>query len=120
MNKLIYLSKRRLGLLWLLSLIVIAGSSVLVYAAAVDSFAGKPVELDSPGVHAFAITPADATELTYVTRGLYVGVSGDVALTMLGGEAVVFTGLAAGVIHPLRVTIVASTNTNATNITGIY
>ncbi len=94
--------------------------AAVVYAQAVDTFAGKPVELDSPGVHAFAITPADATELDFVTRGLYVGVLGDVTVTTLGGEAITFVNLAPGVIHPLRVTIVASTGTDATDIVGVY
>lgn len=81
--------------------------------------------LDSPkatfGAHrAFDVTPSDTLDGDHETRGLYVGVTGDVAVVMAGGETVTFVGLASGVIHPLRVTRVNSTNTTATNIVGVY
>ena len=86
-----------------------------------DGFAGRTEGLDSPASHAFAITAHDTNDLSYTTRGLYVGVSGDVKVDTAGGEsAVVFTALAAGVLHPLRVTRVYDTDTDATNIVGVY
>jgi len=89
--------------------------------AIVDTFVSEAQNREKPAEHAFAITPADGTDLAYVTRGLYVGVSGDAKVDMVGGEqAVVFTALAAGVVHPLRVTRVYSTDTTATNIVGVY
>lgn len=75
----------------------------------------------SPAIHAVAITPSDATDLTNGTRGLYVGVTGNVKVDMLGGDtAITFVGLAAGVVHPLRVSRVYSTGTTATSIVGVY
>ena len=86
-----------------------------------DTFESRAKGLESPATHAFAITPHNTNDLAYVTRGLYVGVSGDVKVDMRGGEsAVVFTGLAAGVIHPLRVKRLYDTDTDATNIVGVY
>ena len=86
-----------------------------------DTFSDEYRDLDDPAIHAFAITAHNTDDLAYVTRGLYVGVSGDVKVDMRGGEsAVVFTGLAAGVIHPLRVKRVYDTDTDATNIVGVY
>jgi len=74
-----------------------------------------------PGNSAFAITPDNDEDLAYVTRGIYVGVAGDVKVDMFGtGTAVVFKDLAAGVVHPLRVKRVYEAGTDATNIVGVY
>ena len=81
---------------------------------------GKTTGLTGPAVNAFAITPHDTNGVSYSTRGLYVGVSGDVKVVMIGGETVTFVGLAAGVIHPIRVNLVFSTGTDATGIVGVY
>ncbi len=72
-----------------------------------------------PAESATAITPNDSTTIP-PTRGLYVGESGDVVAQMAdGGANVTFTGLAAGVIHPLSVVKVLSTGTTATGIVAI-
>jgi hypothetical protein len=88
---------------------------------------GATIEVNRFGPHvparnAAAITPSDTVDLTSPTRGLYVGVSGDVVAIMAddGTTSVTFTGLAAGVVHPLRVKRVKSTGTTATNIVALY
>ena len=79
-----------------------------------------PSPLTNPAHHAVAVTPNDSTDITE-TRGLYVGVSGDVKVNMASGaSAITFTGLAAGYVHPLRVTRVYSADTTATNIVALY
>jgi len=77
-------------------------------------------ELDilQPGLNAFAITPNDGVFFAK-TRGLYVGVTGNVAVEMAGGNVVTFIGLAGGVVHPLQVIRVLSSGTTALNIIGI-
>lgn len=87
--------------------------------AAIDQF-GKSPNLNDPAISAFAITPHDTNELAFVTRALYVGGDGNAAVVMQNGEAVTFTGLKAGVLYPLRVRAVKSTNTTATNLVGVY
>ena len=67
-----------------------------------------------------AITPSDTVDLEYVTRGVYVGVSGNVAAVMASGEVVVFVAMAAGIIHPLSVSRINSTSTDATNLVAVY
>ena len=47
-----------------------------------DSFRSHTRSLTSPAEHALAIQPDDAGDLPQVTRALYVGGSGDVAVTM--------------------------------------
>jgi len=70
-----------------------------------------------PAQYAFAIT-AGASPLAHVTRGIYVGVSGNITVTTDGGDSVEFTNLAAGVIHPIAATHV--TAATATGIVGVY
>ena len=76
----------------------------------------------SPAENAFAITPHDTNELTFVTRGLYLGVSGDVAMIFANDtDPVTFTNLMAGVVHPFRVKLVRATGTDADlGIIGVY
>jgi hypothetical protein len=76
------------------------------------------IENISPAAAAAAVTPNDSTRIA-PTRGLYCGVSGDVKVIMLDGTTVTFTGLAAGVIHPICCVLVFSTDTTATNIVAL-
>ncbi len=74
----------------------------------------------TPAYGGFAVTPSDSADLAALTRGLYVGVSGNVKVDMEDGTTLTFVGLAAGMIHPLRVKRVYSTLTTATSIVGVY
>lgn len=76
--------------------------------------------IDSPARRAAAVTPHDSTMLSYVTRGIYVGGAGNVAVLTAGGDTVVFTAVPAGTLLPLRVNRVNSTNTTATAIVAIW
>jgi hypothetical protein len=85
---------------------------------AVDRFklTGLPTLLTDPE-HAYAITPADGTELDYVTRFLSATVAGVAKITTLGGEEVIIP-LAAGVQTRVRAVKVWATGTTATGIVG--
>lgn len=76
--------------------------------------------LGNPASGAFSVTPADDTDLTYYTRALYVGGAGNVEVITMAGETVVFVGVPAGTILPIRVSRVKATNTTATSILGLY
>ena len=67
-----------------------------------------------------AITPHDSNNLSKPTRGLYVGVAGDVKVVSLDGNTVTFKALAAGQIHWIRCTRVFATGTTATDVVGVY
>jgi hypothetical protein len=66
------------------------------------------------------ITPHDTNNLAAPTRGIYVGVSGDLKVDSHDGNAITFVGISAGIIHPISCTRVYNTGTTATNIVGIY
>lgn len=81
-----------------------------------------------PPTYAHAVTPHDTNALSGVSvedgrpfaRGVYVGVSGDVEVIMPSGVTVVFTALAAGVIHPIACTHIKDANTTATSVVACY
>jgi len=89
--------------------------------AAEDTFRNEgDTALVEPATQAVAITPNDEKDLVTATRGIYVGVSGDLTVDLVGGSSeIAFVNLAAGVIHPLRVTRVYATGTTATSIIGV-
>jgi hypothetical protein len=88
--------------------------------AAIDRVGPSYGRATAPVTKAADITPNDSTDLAAVTRGIYVGVSGDLKVDMFEGGTVVFKDIAAGVIHPLRVTRVYDGGTDATDIIGLY
>lgn len=72
-----------------------------------------------PAGSAFAISPDNSTDLALMTRGIYVGGTGDLKVDMADGTTVTFVGLAAGVVHPIRARRVYATGTSATSIIGV-
>lgn len=88
---------------------------------ATDPFVAMAKSQSTPACKAAAVTPHNTNELTQVTRALYVGGAGDVAVILRDDTvAVTFVGVAAGTILPLRVRLVKVTGTTATNIVALY
>jgi len=76
--------------------------------------------LDNPASQSFVITPNDATDLPFITRGLYVGATGDVAVLLAFDEvAVTFPAMVGGSLYPLRVKKVLAAGTTATGLRGV-
>ena len=87
----------------------------------IDMFKTHARSLTSPPEDAVAITPSDtAGAMPYVTRALYVGVAGDIALLMQGGATVVLRGVPSGSFLPLRVRQVLASGTTADGIVGFW
>lgn len=84
-----------------------------------DKFEDVVTALDSPADSAFSITPNDGSDLPTITRALYIGVSGDVAVLMRDGSEALFTNAQAGSVLALRVARVKATGTSAQNILGL-
>lgn len=77
--------------------------------------------IDSPAKNAAAVTPNDSADLSNVAVALYVGGSGDVSVDTVGGQvSVVFSGVSAGTVLPVRVKRVNSTSTTATDIVALW
>lgn len=81
--------------------------------------------VDASGQFAVSVTPSDTVNLTMpsgtsFTKGIYVGVAGDLKVDMADGSTITFTNLASGVVHPLSVKRVYAAGTTATGIVGVY
>lgn len=76
--------------------------------------------ITAPANRAAAVTPNDSSDLAFVTRALYVGGAGDIALVTSGGDTVTFAAVPAGSILPVRAKRVLTTGTTATNIIAIW
>lgn len=88
---------------------------------ATDQFSYTSETVFAPADNAVAVTPNDSTDLTYVTRAVYVGGTGNMVVTMAGGGSnVTFTGIPAGSVLPIRVSRILSTSTTATSIVALY
>lgn len=83
-----------------------------------DFFANYRPELDSPGRDAFSVTPSDSVDLTDVARALYIGVSGDLKITTLGGNDLTFKNVPVG-FFPFGAKRVFATGTAASEILAI-
>jgi hypothetical protein len=68
--------------------------------------------------NAAAVTTNDTTVIP-ITRGLYIGVTGDVAVRMESGVSVTFKAAPVGIL-PIQVDMVKLTGTTATNILALY
>lgn len=88
--------------------------------AAINQFDHRTgVGTTDPAFHAEAVTPSDDTDLTYVSRGLWIGGAGAVNVIMASGTTVLFSGVSAGTLLPIRVSRVKSTSTTATLLVAI-
>jgi hypothetical protein len=85
-----------------------------------DTFKTFARSLTSPAERAAEIAPSDAEPLAHVTRALYVGGAGDVALRLSGGGEAVLRNLPAGSLLPLRVAMVRRAGTTATHLVGLW
>jgi hypothetical protein len=85
-----------------------------------DQWSEVDPSLGDPFVGCAAVTKSDATVLA-ITRAIYVGTGGDVAVTMAaGGAAVTFKNVASGTFLWLRASKVMSTNTTAADMVACY
>jgi hypothetical protein len=85
-----------------------------------DTFRKHTRSLTSPPEHGVAVVPSDTGELAHVTRALYVGGAGHVAVRLQDGTELTLANVPAGTLIPIRVTRVLSTGTTAGQILGLW
>lgn len=81
--------------------------------------------VDPSAQGAITVTTSDTVNLAFptgttYTRGVYVAVTGALKADMADGTTATFTGLAAGIVHPLGVKRIYATGTTATGILALY
>lgn len=62
----------------------------------------------------------NGTPFSQVSRGIYIGVAGNATVTDCAGNDVLFKGLAAGSVLPVRATQVKASNTTATDLVALF
>lgn len=75
---------------------------------------------DTPALYAGDVIPSDSSNLSSLTRALYIGTGGNLAAVMADDSVVVFSNLQSGQILPIRVKRVNVTNTTAGNIVALF
>jgi hypothetical protein len=85
-----------------------------------DPFGDDRGDYGAPARGGEEVTPADGSDLTYVSRALYVGAAGDVTAVMRDGQELTFEAVPGGTLLPIAVTRVKATGTTATGIVAIY
>ena len=85
---------------------------------ATDLFENFPLAFTMPYNDGFAITKSDTDELPQVTRGIYVGVTGNISLVTERGNTIVLKGALAGTILNVRAVKVLAATT-ATDLVGL-
>jgi hypothetical protein len=85
-----------------------------------DTFSTHTRSLTSPPEHGAGLVPDDAADLAHVTRAVFVGGTGDLAVTLLGGDTVTLRGVPGGTLVPLRVSRLLASGTTATDIVGLW
>jgi len=83
-----------------------------------DIFAGHAAGLDSPFGDGAAVTPSDSSDLSYVSRALWVGTSGDICAVTRGGATLTFKNVSG--LLPGRFARIRSTGTTAADIVAVW
>lgn len=87
---------------------------------AIDPFASTVDSPTAPASYCFAVVPHDLNDVPRVTKALYVGQGGDIALRSVDGDSDVnFVDVPAGMVLDVRVIAVRATGTTAGNIVGL-
>lgn len=81
---------------------------------------GNNARITNSAVSVAAVTPSDTVALAYDCIGLWVGVTGNVAVTMQDGSKATFTAVPSGTLLPVSPAFVNATNTTATGIVALF
>ena len=84
-----------------------------------DRFSHYSPGLTAPLNDGFNVSPDDTLDLPEVTRAIFLGQGGNLAVRFPTGAEVVLTGLKPGVIYPLRLSRVLATGTTASDMVGL-
>ena len=81
----------------------------------------QPLGTIGPLTNSEALTPNNNADLATHSRALYVGVSGNVRVTLVGDTAsTLLENVAAGIPLPIRVKRLHATDTDATGIVALW
>lgn len=84
-----------------------------------DEFGSYTPGLTAPASEAVEISPSNNNDLEFVTRGIFVGSSGDLALKMYKGPNIILRNVQAGMVYAVRAVRVRATGTTAGDLVGL-
>ncbi len=84
-----------------------------------DQFNSHVPGLESPASRAETVTPSDSSDLAHVTRAVYVGGTGDLAVIMKDGGTATFKNVIGGTMVAIRTSRVLSAGTTASHIVAL-
>lgn len=76
--------------------------------------------VDAPAREYSVVTPHDTTNLSKLSKALYIGGAGNVVAVDIDGNTCEFTAVPAGTVLPIRVKRVNATSTTATSIVALF
>lgn len=85
---------------------------------AFDQSLSQPAGLSAR--NAALVTPNDSTDLTAMTRAVYVGTGGNLAVVMAGGQTVTLPSIPNGALLPICVSRIRATSTTASGIVAFW
>lgn len=86
-----------------------------------DKFTKFHGTVESPAINSQAITPTDNTPLANTARAIYVGVTGNLNIQLIGDVAnTILQAVPAGSLLPIRVNIINATGTTANGIVAFW
>lgn len=83
-----------------------------------DRFQSQSSSVTSPARNAADLVPGGA--IPHVTRAVYVGTAGDIAVTMADGDDALFRNVLGGTILPIRIREIRAQGTTADDIVGLW
>jgi hypothetical protein len=85
-----------------------------------DVYADHAPSLTAPASAGAEVTPSNTAELARVSRALYVGAGGDLALELASGSQVTLGGVPGGTVLPVRARRVRASGTTASAIVALW
>jgi hypothetical protein len=85
-----------------------------------DRFSDFPTNLVAPARDGAAVVPNDSLDLAQLPRALFIGGTGNVSVTLAGGQALIFQNCPAGSVLPVRARRVHMSGTTATAIVALW
>ena len=88
--------------------------------AMTDTFKNTARSLTSPPEFGAPVTPSNSSDLPYVSRALYVGGAGNIAIRLQDGTDLVLANVPTGTLLPIRAARVLASGTTATLIVELW
>ncbi|MCY4333174.1 MAG: hypothetical protein OXC60_00675 [Litoreibacter sp.] len=85
-----------------------------------DKFSNFPTTPISPARNGEQVSPSDSTDLSQVSRALYIGQGGDLNVVMADGATILFEAVPGGSLLPVRAERVTASGTSASGIVALW